>query len=134
LDAEIKFPTEHVVQIIQAAREGKTIIELPVYDGSDQGDKIYQTLTVIGHEIGADDRVPTDAAAGQAELAGIKRWPVTVSYFDKSKNVGEQIPIYSISFELYENGISRALVLDYNDFTVSGEMTSLEIKKSKPCP
>ena len=39
----------------------------------------------------------------------------------------------SISFELYENGISRALVLDYTDFTISGEMTSLDLKKAKPC-
>jgi hypothetical protein len=25
-------------------------------------------------------------------------------------------------------------VLDYADFTIKGEMTSLEMKKSKPCP
>jgi hypothetical protein len=47
---------------------------------------------------------------------------------------GEQTPVYSISFELYENGISRALILDYTDFTITGEMTSLEMKKEKPCP
>jgi hypothetical protein len=44
------------------------------------------------------------------------------------------MPIYSISFELYENGISRALTLDYNDFAISGEMTQLDVKASKPCP
>ena len=52
---------------------------------------------------------------------------MTISYFDKSKTGGEQTPIYAITFELYENGISRALMLDYNDFVVTGEMTSLEI-------
>ena len=25
------------------------------------------------------------------------------------------------------------LVLDYNDFTITGEMSSLELKKEKPC-
>ena len=29
---------------------------------------------------------------------------------------------------------SVALTLDYNDFIVSGTLTSLEIKKPKPCP
>ena len=29
--------------------------------------------------------------------------------------------------------MSRALLLDYNDFVISGEMTSLEIKDIKPC-
>ena len=36
-------------------------------------------------------------------------------------------------FEIYENGISRALSLDYNDFVVAGKMTALEVRPSKPC-
>jgi hypothetical protein len=48
--------------------------------------------------------------------------------------VGEQTPVYAITFELYENGISRALLLDYNDFAISGELKSLEIRDVKPCP
>ena len=64
------------------------------------------------------------------------RWPVTISYFDKTKNSesSEQTPAYAIGFELYENGISRALSLDYNDFVVTGNLTSLEFKEPKPCP
>jgi hypothetical protein len=134
LDATIVFPTEHVRRIIDAARDGKTILEFPVFDGSETGEKVYNTLTVIGHVIAADQKVPTDAAAGQQVLAGMKRWPVTVSYFDRNAKPGEQIPVYSIGFELYENGISRALILDYNDFSISGELKTLEIKDSKPCP
>jgi hypothetical protein len=135
LDATIVFPTEHVRRIIDAAREGKTILEFPIYDGSETGEKVYNTLTVIGRSI-APDRAPTDAAAGQQVLAGMQRWPVTVSYFDKAAAAkgGEQVPVYSISFELYENGISRALVLDYNEFSISGELKTLEIKDTKPCP
>jgi hypothetical protein len=134
LEATIVFPTEHVRRILDAAREGKTILEFPIYDGSESGEKVYNTLTVIGHEIAPNDRVPTDAARDQQALAGMKRWPVTVSYFEKSAKGGEQIPIYSISFELYENGISRALMLDYNNFAISGELKTLEIKETKPCP
>ncbi len=51
LEAAIVFPTEHVRRIIEAAREGKTILEFPVYDGSETGEKVYNTLTVIGREI-----------------------------------------------------------------------------------
>jgi hypothetical protein len=134
LDATIVFPTEHVRRIIDAAREGKSVLEFPIYDGSETGEKVYNTLTVIGRAIAPDERVPTDAAAGQQALAGLKRWPVTVSYFDKAAKSGEQVPVYSISFELFENGISRALVLDYNEFSISGELKTLEIKDSKPCP
>jgi hypothetical protein len=41
-----------------------------------------------------------------------------------------------MSFELYENGVSRALVLDYNDFVISGVLGKFDVKDSKetkPC-
>ena len=62
-----------------------------------------------------------------------KRWPVTVSYFDKAAASGDQTPVYAIRFEVYENGASRALMLDYNDFSIGGELTSIEFKESRPC-
>ena len=133
LEAAMVFPTDHMRRIIEAARADKNILELPIYDGSDKGEKVYNTLTVIGRVIAPNERVPTDAAAGKAALAGLKRWPVTVSYFDKAAKTGDQAPIYSIKFELYENGISRALVLDYNDFAISGELTAIEVRDAKPC-
>jgi hypothetical protein len=129
----VAFPTEHMRRIIEAARADKTILELPVYDGSDKGEKVYSTLTVIGRAIAPNERAPADAAAGNAVLAGLTRWPVTVSYFDRAANPGDQVPVYSIKFELYENGVSRALMLDYNDFAISGELTSIEVRAGKPC-
>lgn len=132
---EVVFPTEHVRHVIAAARAGKTVFEAVVYDGSESGEKLYDTLAVIGRPIGPKQNAATDATAGQASLDALTRWPVTISYFDRAKrDGGEQTPIYSITFELYENGVSRALLLDYGDFVVSGEMTQLEIKDSKPCP
>jgi hypothetical protein len=132
------FPTEHMRRIIAAARDGKSILEFPVYDGSETGEKLYNTLTVIGRPIAPGEKPPNDGGAKIPELAKLTRWPVTISYFDrkdeKAGQSGEQTPVYSIGFELYENGISRALILDYTDFTISGEMTSLELKTAKPCP
>jgi hypothetical protein len=133
LDTITVFPTEHVRRIVVAAREGKTLLEVPLYDGSESGEKLYSTLTIIGQPIAPDQRKPDDAAAGQAALEGLKRWPVTISYFDRSKQGGEQTPVYSIKFELYENGLSRALILDYGDFSISGTMSTLEMRDTKPC-
>ena len=132
------FPTEHMRRIIIAAREGKSILDFPVYDGSESGEKLYSTLTVIGRPIAPGNKPPDDAATKIPELAKLTRWPVTISYFEQqsaeAQQIAEQTPVYAISFELYENGISRGLVLDYADFTIKGEMTSLELKKPKPCP
>jgi hypothetical protein len=134
LDAKTAFPTEHIRRVIEAAEAGKTLLELPVYDGSETGEKVFSTLTVIGKVIEPGDKKPDDAAAGNATLAGMKRWPVNISYFEQgTTNTGEQTPVYSIGFELYENGISRALVLDYGDFVVSGVMSQLEMKDTPAC-
>ncbi|HEX2354150.1 MAG TPA: cell envelope integrity EipB family protein [Xanthobacteraceae bacterium] len=131
LDAAMVFPTDHMRRIIEAAREDKNILEVPIYDGSEKGEKVYNTLTVIGPAIAPSERPPTDAAAGEPTLAGLKRWPVTVSYFDKTAR-DDQAPVYAIRFELYENGVSRALMLDYTDFAISGELTSIELRDT-PC-
>ena len=131
LDPATAFPTEHLQRVIAAARAGKTLFELPVYDGSEDGEKTYNTLTVIGAPI-QPTKQPSDAAAGKSELAGVTRWHVRVSYFER-KGRGEQTPAYAIAFELYDNGISRALTLDYNEFQISGVMSTLEIRDTPAC-
>jgi hypothetical protein len=135
IDPAVVFPTEHMVRVIEAARAGKAILDFPVFDGSDSGDKVYDTLTVIGHKLSSDERKHDDAADAEPKLSDVPRWPVTISYFDKGRGqkTTEQTPAYAIGFELYANGISRALSLDYNDFVVAGKLTSLEIKQPKPC-
>jgi hypothetical protein len=131
------FPTEHMRRIIVAARGGASVLNFPVYDGSETGEKLYDTLTVIGKAITPGEKMPDDATKTVPALTNLMRWPVTISYFEreseKKRRSGEQTPVYTISFEIYENGISRALKLAYPDFTIAGEMTSLEMKKEKPC-
>jgi hypothetical protein len=136
LDGNTVFPTEQIERIIEAARAGKSVLELMVYDGSDNGEKVYNTLSVIGQPIPGDRSVATpDPSTANDVMKSMTRWPVTVSYYDhdaKAKD-GEQTPVYAMSFELYENGVSRALVLDYNDFVISGAMGKFDVRDSKPC-
>ena len=46
------------------------MLELPVYDGSETGEKIYDTLTVIGHAIAPDERMPDRCRGRTPALAG----------------------------------------------------------------
>jgi hypothetical protein len=131
LDSATVFPTDQLRRVIIAARAGKSLLELQVYDGSDNGEKVYNTLAVIGPAIPPTVK-PSDVGAGQAALAGLTRWHVRVSYFEKG-GTGEQTPVYAIAFELYENGLSRALKLDYNEFVIDGAMTSVEFRPTPAC-
>ena len=119
-----------------AAREGKSVLELTVYDGSDNGEKVFNTLAVIGQPIRGDKTIASpDPSTENDVMKSATRWPVTVSYYDHDAKPeeGEQTPLYAMSFELFENGVSRALVLDYNDFVISGALGKFNVKDVKPC-
>ncbi len=136
LDGSTVFPTEQIQHIIAAAKAGKSVLEQTVYDGSDNGEKVYNTLSVIGQPIRGDRTIASpDPSTENDTMKSTTRWPVTVSYYDHDAKPeeGEQTPLYAMSFELFENGVSRALVLDYNDFVISGELGRFDVKDAKPC-
>jgi hypothetical protein len=124
INQNVVFPTEQIVRIIHAAEAGEHTLPLKIFDGSDTGTKVYNTLAVIGS---LATKAPTDKAAQTEPLRSMRRWPVTVSYFDEKK--GDGPPEYVLSFDLYENGVSGSLKLNYGSFALRGEMTDF-----KPLP
>lgn len=128
INQNVVFPTEHLKRILDAARTGKNLLEVKVYDGSETGDKFYETTAIIGHPI---DRPAEDQAVHIPQLETMRRWPVSISYFDADKK--DETPNYTLAFDLYENGISRALRLDYGDFILAGEISSLELLPQGKC-
>ena len=129
LEGRVALPTEHLRKLIASGAAGERILETKVYDGAPDGKKVYDTLAVIGAAVTGGD--PVEEPARKPELEKMKRYPVTISYFEQG--TGERTPAYTLGFELYENGISRALKLDYGGFALRGDLTSLEILKSSPC-
>jgi hypothetical protein len=127
LGKDILFPTQHIARIIETGKSGGSALEARVFDGSDTGEKIFDTLTVVGKE--ATDPGPD---AEKAELLkGVRRWPVTISYFDAAKK--DAAPEYILSFDLYENGVSGSLKLDYGTFSLAAHLTKLELLPSVAC-
>jgi EipB-like len=124
----VAFPTEQIVRILDAARAGRRTLPMKVFDGSDTGKKIYNTLAVIGPPA---IKPPTDKAAQAEPLRSMRRWPVTISYFEEGKD--DSPPDYVLSFDLYENGVSGRLRLNYGDFTLKGELTHFTLLPQKGC-
>jgi len=121
------FPTEQARKLIAAARAGQHTYEAKVFDGSDSGEKIFDTLTIIG----ARPKSPPEDSALRDTLKNVARWPVVVSYFDPGKLDGT--PNYVLGFDLYENGVSGNLRLDYGDFVLAGKMSKYEPLPVKEC-
>lgn len=127
-ETDVMFPTQHIARIIEAARHHEKIFLAKVYDGSDDGRKIFDVTTIIGKPRQGPDK---DKAAQDRNLRGLTRWPVAVSYFPPDRRDGA--PDYVLSFNLYENGVSTGLKLDYGDFVLSGELVSIEFPPAAKC-
>jgi hypothetical protein len=137
LKGEIIFPVAHLESLISAARKGERLVSARVFDGSEDGRKSYDTLAVIGRPGLVPANVAEAGKKPSQDMAGIfgklDHWSISVSYFEPAKVRGERLPSYSITFDLYENGIARSLVLQYNDFTLKGELKRLQLLKASPC-
>ncbi|MCE4222262.1 cell envelope integrity EipB family protein [Methylobacterium sp. C25] len=132
VDGTVLFPSHHMLRLIEAARKGETTVAVKVFDGSDDGRKVYDTLAVIGRPSATPAAANTDRdkPLREGEMAKMRRWPVTLSYFTQGE--GERTPIYTLSFDLYENGVSGAIHLDYGDFAIDGTVSRFDMAKADP--
>lgn len=125
------FPTEHMIELIDKARKGETLYESRIYDGSDDADASLITTTLLGKKQAADGK---DIELQKAEsLSGTPFWPVAISYFNDDTN-NDGLPVYSIAFKLYENGVTRDLTMDYGEFALQGKLTELKYLNPPSCP
>lgn len=125
------FPTEHMLEVIKNARAGNRFFETRLFDGSENGDQSMITNTVIGSQQ-APKPQDADDAGKAGEFAKATYWPVTIAYFSEGTS-GDTTPVYSMSFKLYENGITRDLTMDYGDFVLSGNLSKLELLEKQSC-
>ncbi len=83
LPAQVLFPTQHSLALIDAALAGQSLFQARIYDGSEKGRKVYDTTAFIGKMVkpGADaDKL--EAAAKDKGLGDLASWPVSIGYFE----------------------------------------------------
>jgi hypothetical protein len=131
LPGPLLFPTQHSLALIDAAEAGQGLFQARIYDGSEKGRKVYETTAFIGPMVRPSADVELEAAAKGKGLGELASWPVSIGYFE-SKG-GDLTPSYQIDFRLYENGVSRELLIDYGDFSIHGTLTVLEYLKAPEC-
>lgn len=122
------FPTQHMLDLIARAKQGQTFYETTLFDGSDDADRAMITTVVIGKM--ADGKKGKGDVSAMGSLKDDPYWPVSIAYFDpQDQTNGEETPSYRITFKLYENGITRDLLMDYGDFSLKGHLVDLSLLK-----
>ena len=124
---DVVFPSQHTLEVIRLAKSGEQIYSAGIYDGSDEGDTFYNTMTIIGQPrlVAVDE--------GDAGEQSVPHWPVVISYFDPRDGQTDSEPIYTMRFLVSEPGVSRDLTMDYIGFTIRGDLSELELLTSPPC-
>jgi len=128
--AASRFPTEHMLDVIDHARKGERFFESRIFDGSDSGDKTLMTTSVVGKKTMPKAGDPDAARAGSFSKEAF--WPVSIAYYNDTSD-GDALPVYRMSFKLYENGITRDLTMDYGEFSLTGKLAKLELFKQQEC-
>jgi len=125
------FPVTHLRLLIEHAEKGDMFFTTKVFDGSDGGAKVYDTAAVIGRPVDAGSELRIDDVMRAAGLDKLKRWPVTLSYFDSGR--GEKTPLYTMSFDLFENGISGPITFDFGDFWMKSRLARIDLLPAASC-
>ncbi len=118
------FPVRHVQRILAEAEAGAKMISANVFTGAEPDSALMRTSTVVG---GWRD-VPGEEL-GQFGEDGY--WQINVAYFKPAATTSE--PEYVIKFQMQRNGLVRGYEIDYGDFSIEANLTSVEPVETQSC-
>lgn len=129
----VYFPIQHSIALLEAARSGKAVFRANLFDGSEKGEKVYDTVSFIGRvqPAGGNRRLP--AVKDGERLNKMPAWPVSIGYFEPGTDKKDAVPVYELMFLFFENGVSRQLFIDYGEFAIQGEIKEITFLESRAC-
>jgi EipB-like len=126
------LPVQHSIALVVAGRAGQTRLKADLYDGSESGDKVYETTATIGVQVppGGNKKLP--AVKNAEVLETLPSWPVSISYYEKGSDKQDAAPAYELAFLFFENGVTRKLVIDYGEFSIKGDLKEITFLDPTP--
>ena len=125
LPQDTYFPVRHLESILDAAKNGKTMMAATIFTGGEPDDALMTTSTVVGGWQKAEDVIDL----GRLRENGF--WPIQVAYFKPTATTSE--PEYEIKFAMQRNGVVRNYVIDYGDFSIAADLTKIEDIEAPVC-
>jgi hypothetical protein len=130
-DGAISFPSAMMVAMVEAAEKGTRRFDAKVFDGSEGGEKVYDTVATIGNAMEGERNERLEPAMRGGALDAVKRWPITVAYYDSTP--GDRVPVYTLKSVTFANGVVSDLLFDFPDFSLVARAARYEALPAKPC-
>jgi hypothetical protein len=127
LGAGALFPVSHTAELIRRANKGDKFYSAEVYDGSDE-DGPVEINTFIGKQVKAKYK---DSKTIDASLLDGKAWNIRMAVFPIKDQ--EEESDYEMNLVFHENGIISDMLIEYDDFSVTQKLQSLEKIKAVSC-
>ena len=58
---------------------------------------------------------------------------MSIAYFEPGSDKQDALPVYELSFLMFENGVSRKLYIDYGEFALQGDLTEITFHSPSKC-
>jgi len=133
LSSGVYFPVQHSIALLKAAKAGKTTFRADLYDGSEKGEKVYDTVSFIGRPIAPGGNRKLPAVKNAERLDKLAAWPVSIGYFEPGSDKADAVPVYELTFWFFEDGASRKLYIDYGEFAINGTLKEITFHPPSKC-
>jgi hypothetical protein len=133
LSSRVYFPIQHTIALINAAKAGRPLFRASLYDGSEKGEKVYDTVAALGRARPPGNNRKLPAVKNAERLNGLRAWPVSIAYFEPGSGKADALPVYELAFLMFEDGVSRKLSIDYGDFALRGELSEITFHERSKC-
>jgi EipB-like len=129
---KVYLPVQHSIALVAAGRSKQGRLKADLYDGSESGDKVYETTATLGSEVAPGGNKKLPVIKNAEVLDTLPSWPVSVSYYEKGSDKQDAAPAYELSFMFFENGVTRKLVIDYGEFSIKGDLKEITFLDPTP--
>lgn len=116
----VLFPTRHLIELLDAAARGETILWRVMFDGASL-DNPYGINAVL-REVSPGER---KAAAKAAGLPEVRTWSIRLAYYPLVSK--ESSPDFELVVRYREDGIADELEQDYGDFSLRLQAARVEL-------
>lgn len=130
-DGNVVFPSAMMIQLVEAALRGDRRYEARLFDGSEGGEKVFETVATIGPRLEGERNARVEPALRIDSLANVPRWPVSMAYFEGL--TGDRMPVYTMKSVTFANGVVSDLLFEFPEFSLAAKAVRYEELPNEAC-